>query len=163
MGAALETLASRAGVQAAAVEPASGSTEPPLVLPRRLPSGADRRMHPRRDSGCVVALYCWPNDRPVRPQEMAWRLHSAMLTGLLLDISLGGAGFLIPDEVAAGTTVLIRLTNRVLGDQFDTTATIVRSAPAEAGTWRTVCRFTQPLALEQVQRFGRHVFSSSVV
>lgn len=132
-------------------EPAIDSTE------------SDRRAYPRRDSGCSVSVARSAENGATNPQMAAWQLHSSQLKGALLDISMNGVAFLIPEPLAEDEDLFLRLSNRSFDKQIDTSARVVRIFPDADEQWKIVCKFHKRLSFEQVHDFGRHLFHSDIV
>lgn len=125
-------------------------------------SGAERRALPRRDSACSVQICVVPGGEPTQSQRLEWLLHAARQCGPLVDVSLRSVSVMLGTPVAAGERVILRLTNRRLDKEVDRTARVIRSV-TRAGEWRVVCRFDEPLALEELQHFARFPFGSACV
>ncbi len=117
-------------------------------------SASDRRVFPRRNSGCVVSVRPVSSDEVVDSQQMAWMLHSCQLKGELCDISMSGAAVVLPQPVAQQSAVLMRLRNPRFDRQIDVAATVVRCFEDSDGHWKITCQFKHKLSLEQIQSFG---------
>jgi hypothetical protein len=81
----------------------------------------------------------------------------------MLDVSLRSVSAIMADPVADGERVLLRLTHRRLAREVDRSARVIRSVPWTEGEWKVVCRFDDPLTLEELQHFARHPFGSTCV
>lgn len=93
----------------------------------------------------------------------AWHLHSSSLKGPLLDISMNGVAFLLPQQLSEGEDLFVRLSNRPFDKQIDTAVEVLRVVPEEGDQWKIVCKFHKTLTFEQVHDFGRHLFRSNIV
>jgi len=126
-------------------------------------TGADRRLYPRHDSGCVVSVYRRADTLPLNQQQVEWALHSSRLKGALVDISMNGASFELSEPFDKGENILVRIANRLLDQSVDTSATVVRSLENSDGQWKTVCRFVPNLSYDQVSALGHYQFMSQRV
>jgi hypothetical protein len=145
-----------------------GSSEVPSSVagpssPEAEAGGAERRAVPRRDSACSVHMCVVPRDEPVKSRNAEWLLHAARACGPLVDVSLRSVSAAMADPVADDERVLLRLTNRRLGREVDRCARVIRSVPLGGGEWKVICRFDEPLALEELQHFARNPFESGCV
>lgn len=132
------------------------------AAPPALPRPSDRRAYPRHDSGSVVWVYrCDPSEFPNRPRA-EWLLHAARLKGRLIDVSMNGVAFLVPEPLDAESHLLLRLANPRLDRHIDIEADVLRVIAGQHG-WKIVCRLRRHLSLEQVVQLGRHLFDSRLV
>jgi hypothetical protein len=126
------------------------SAMPPTVLPAtEKPAsggGSERREFPRRDSGCVVSVCRTQDNEPVGPQELDLRLNAGRLKGPLVDLSMNGVAFVLPERLADDELIHLRLTNRRIEKQTD-----------EEGGWKAICRLEHNLPLEDVHEFTRNL------
>ena len=154
---------SRRGGETTIEEPAAKRDRPKETVKTEAPSAADRRAFPRRQSRCAVLVHCCSDKEPFNPQHMEWLLRSARLKGWLIDISMNGVAFLVPEPLKPGHHVLLRLANLRLDCHLDAEADVVRVTEDEEGGWKIVCRLRRNLGLEQVVQFGRNLFDSQVI
>ncbi|MGH7201228.1 MAG: PilZ domain-containing protein [Planctomycetaceae bacterium] len=126
------------------------------------PTAADRRVFPRRESGCVVVAHRLGPGGTVTEQDRDWLLHASALKGRLMDVSMNGAAFLLPQPVVQEERLLLRITNPRLGQSVDAAAHVLRTTEEEGAT-RVVCRFETNLTFEQIRQIGRAQFNSDVV
>ena len=141
---------------------ASHGTPADAGSPSAAISGSERRELPRRDSACSVQICIVPGGEPVQSHRVEWLLHAAQQCGPLVDVSLRSVSIRLPVAVAAGERVLLRMQNRRLGKEVDRAARVIRSVPRH-GEWKVVCRFDEPLLLEELQHFARFQFESACV
>jgi hypothetical protein len=126
-------------------------------------SGMDRRRLPRRESDCIVSICRCRGEERLTAERIAWMLHATKLKGQLIDVSMSGVGFYIKESLAAGSEILLRISNRMVDKQVDTSATIIRSRPVSKGGWDVVCRFHKNLTFEQIHTVGRSLFAATIV
>lgn len=126
-------------------------------------SGMDRRKLPRRESECIVSICRCRGEERLTAERIAWMLHATKSKGQLIDVSMSGVGFHIMEALAAGSEILLRISNRTIDKQIDTSATILRSRAAGDGGWDVVCRFHKHLTFEQIHTVGRSLFAATIV
>lgn len=124
---------------------------------------ADRRAFPRRESGCIVALYVLSPQEALTPDRIDWLLHSTRLKGNLVDVSMSGIALQIEEPVESGKRVLLRVSNRRLDQHVDCPGSVLRCSPARDGLWNVVCRLDKHLSFEQIHLIGKHLFASTIV
>ncbi|MBI3863944.1 MAG: PilZ domain-containing protein [Planctomycetia bacterium] len=147
-----------------ALHPQNRSEAPRVIRPA--PSAglaSDRRKLPRRESECLVAVCPCTTDERLTAERIAWRLHSTQRKGTLLDVSMSGISFCLPEPLPADSRILLRITNRTIDEHVDTTATVLRSREAVNGGWTIVCRFNKNLSFEQIHVVGRSLFAATIV
>lgn len=83
-------------------------------------------------------------------------MHSTRLKGMLIDISLSGVAFLLPEPLKAGDAVVLRLSSRYVDRIVDAEARVLRVTDVN-GYAKIVCRFRRNLAFEDVRDFGRAI------
>jgi hypothetical protein len=126
-------------------------------------SDMDRRGLPRRESECNVSICRCRDEERLTAQRIAWMLHATNLKGQLIDVSMSGVAFHSLESLAAGSRILLRISNRKLDKQVDTSAMILRSRAARDGGWDVVCRFHKNLTFEQIHTVGRSLFAATIV
>jgi hypothetical protein len=153
-------------------DPATGSRdasqEPPRTAGASVPDestgcDAERRGFPRRDSGCVVAVYRKRDVAPITQQHFNWLMRAADLTGGLVDISMSGAAFVLSERLEPGEPILLRISNPRFDRKLDAAAVVLRTSSVGSGEWKVVCRFERNIRFEQVALLGRHLRESSIV
>ncbi len=131
----------------------------------------DRRAFPRRNSGCQVVVYRngqGPSIPPTGESHVEFG-HAGLqsiageLSGLLLDVSMNGAAFLVSEPMERGEEVYVRLSNQQFGRHIDASVTVVRSTAVDNGRWKIVCQFRRNLTFEQVYEFGKQQLASPFV
>lgn len=127
------------------------------------PNPRDRRAHPRRESGCQVAVCPRSAQCNLTPQHIEWALHAAELKGRLVDVSMSGLAMELAEPIEAQTQVYMRISNRNLDRKIDTCGRILRCVENEAGQWNLVCRLEKNLSFEQLHYLGKHLFASTIV
>lgn len=137
------------------VDPASGRDH--------APNPRDRRAHPRRESGCQVAVCARSSQTNLTPQHIEWALHAAELKGRLIDVSMSGLAMELAEPIEAQTRVYMRISNRNLDRKIDTCAKILRCVANGSGQWNIVCRLEKNLSFEQLHFLGKHLFASTIV
>lgn len=115
--------------------------------------GAERRALPRRRGTCNVAVHCCHGPVTLNEQQREWLLHAAWQNGPLLDISLRAVAFVLEDEIAQGTNVLLRVRNRSLGIRVDTVGRVQRTETCKDGV-QIICTLTKPLCLIELDSLG---------
>lgn len=153
------------------------ATPQPAPLPRNAPpeaakspssavrpavSKGDRRLHPRRESACIVSVCVKSTQVELSAQRIAWLLHSSRIKGKLLDVSMSGMALELYEPIDAGAEVLLRINNRNIKSAVDVTAKVLRCT-AQEGYWHVICRLTKNLTFEQIHQVGNHLFSSTIV
>lgn len=142
--------------------PRPGSQSPLNTSPEALP-GMERRKLPRRESECVVSICLCQGEERLTADRIAWLLHSTKLKGQLIDVSMSGVAFHFKESLAAGSRILLRISNRTIDKQVDTSATILRFRAVRDGGWDMVCRFEKNLTFEQIHTVGRSLFAATIV
>lgn len=126
-------------------------------------SGLDRRKVPRRESECTVSIYRCRDEERLTSERISWLLHSTKMRGQLLDVSMSGVAFHAVESLTTGSRILLRISNRTLDKQVDTSATVLRSRATSNGGWDVVCRFNKNLTFEQIHTIGRSLFAATIV
>ena len=116
----------------------------------------------RRDSGCVVSVCLKTADEFLGPQEVDLRLNAGRVQGPLVDLSMNGIAMVLPERLADGDTLHLRLVNRRIDRTVDATATVLKTV-ADGAEWETICRLDQKLALEDVHEFTRLIGAAELV
>jgi hypothetical protein len=119
--------------------------------------GSERREFPRRDSGCVVSVCRTQDNEPVAPQELDLRLNAGRLKGPLVDLSMNGVAFVLPERLADDELIHLRLTNHRIEKQTDASATVLKTVADDEGGWKAICRLEHNLPLEDVHEFTRNL------
>jgi hypothetical protein len=118
-------------------------------------ASSERRAFPRRDgNGRVAVCRLEKDDWPLTPHQIEWRLHATTLKGSLSDLSLQGAGFLLPQAIPVGEAVVVRLFCPRRDHHLDQHATVLGLVP-EGDEWKLMCQFRNNLSLEQISVFSR--------
>jgi hypothetical protein len=66
------------------------------------------------------------------------------------DISQGGVSLILPQRPALGATILLQMTNHVLGFTCDLAGEVRHVTPDERGSWLVGLAFEQPLSLSEL-------------
>ncbi len=123
----------------------------------------DRRSLPRRDGQCSATVCRLRTNGPIQQQQVDWLLHAAHANGQVEELSMTSIALLLPESFESGDRVFLRLCNRRLDTNIDTTATVLRCSEVEDGEWRTVCRLECKLTIEQTHLFGLQFSASEIV
>lgn len=153
--------------------PAASAPRPtvPPPMPKPVTTGpkpvgkvakGDRRLHPRRESACVVSVCVKATQGELSQQRIAWLLHSSRIKGKLLDVSMSGMSLELYEPVEAGSEVLLRVNSRNIKSVVDVTAKVLRCT-AHDGYFNIICRLSKNLTFEQIHQVGNHLFSSTIV
>jgi hypothetical protein len=126
-------------------------------------SAAERRKLPRRESECIVSVWPCRGEERLTGDRISWLLHSTKLKGRLMDVSMSGVAFHLTESLPAESRILLRIANRTIDKQVDTTAVVLRSRAARDGGWDLVCRFEKNLTFEQIHTVGRSLFAATIV
>ncbi len=132
---------------------------------------AERRVFPRRDSGCVVAVcrlgnrehQTPPGITAVNQQTSSWQLHSTHLRGELINISTNGIALQLTEPLQHQERLVLRLSHPGLDFHIDARATVLRCVQQGKRSWRIVCQFDKNLTFQQTQTFGRNQFQFGIV
>lgn len=90
-------------------------------------------------------------------------MQGSKLRGGLVDVSMSGVAFNLPEPLAPKTRVVLRIINRVLGKEVDATAKVLRCLDAAEGGVTVVCRFDRNLSFKQVHLIGRSLCAATIV
>jgi hypothetical protein len=124
---------------------------------------ADRRNLPRRESECNVTICPLASDERPTADKIEWLIHSGKRRGQLIDVSMSGVALHLDEELAPGTRVILRISNRTIDRHVNALARVLRCR-AESGTgWSVVCRFEKNLSFEQIHQIGRNLFAATIV
>ena len=162
-----DTARDRAGATNEREHPSSGRAPSTAAAVIEQPSPAstatDRRAHPRHQSGSTVSVaFVAGGDRPaIESSHVA--PFSARLTGKLIDVSMSGLAFQLPEQIPTGTKVRLRIENRMLNRTVESTGIVVRCQVTEPRGWAVVCRLDKHLSFEQIHLIGRHLFAATIV
>jgi len=144
-------------------------TKQPPARPGSVPAAAppqsamDRRKLPRRESECLVSVCLCRSEERLTSERITWMLYASKLKGRLIDVSMSGLAFHLPESLPAGSRILLRIHNRTIDKQVDTQAEVLRSRAASDGGWELVCRFQKNLTFEQIHTVGRSLFAATIV
>jgi hypothetical protein len=123
----------------------------------------ERRGFPRRISRCTVSLCAETAGGECATFQQAWSLHSSRIKGHLADISRSGLSMTLGRSLELGQSLCIKIENPLFNHSLIAVAQVVRQQPDDKGSWTVMCRFAKPLDLEQIEFFGRHLFTARVV
>jgi hypothetical protein len=143
-------------------EPASAAADAACPSARSRGASRERRAFPRRDSECTVLVHRIAPGTSLDPLNIDWLIHSSKLKGNLVDISMNGVAFQLPEPVDMDERLWLRLVHRMRGF-VDAPGTVIRISPRGDGQWKVVCRLDDNLTFEQVHTLGHYLFSSRYV
>ncbi len=115
------------------------------------------------EGDCTVLVRPFAGDNRPAPERIARLLQAVETQGVLVDVSMSGLALHLTHEVAPGTRVALRISNRAYGKRVDTAATVLRCGPEGDTGWNVVCRLDKNLTFEQIHMIGRDLFASTIV
>ncbi len=114
---------------------------------------AERRLFPRRESGCVVRFV--PQvDQGLTPTSRAWLLHATRHRGHVVDISRSGICFTAPSPSSPGSQLWLRIEHRCWSTTVERSVRVVRAVHHD-DLWHIVCCFAPCLSMAEAQSLSR--------
>jgi len=70
---------------------------------------------------------------------------------------MNGVACVLPERLADGERIHLRLANHRIEKQTDASATVLKTVADDEGGWKAICRLEHNLPLEDVHEFTRNL------
>lgn len=91
--------------------------------------------------------------------DLPLKFRAAGLRGQLLNVSMGGAALLLPEQLSPGESRFVQMSNWNRDITVIREATVTACEPAAAGGWKHFCRFADRLTFEEISELGHAAIS----
>jgi hypothetical protein len=127
-----------------------GSLSPAAKLAR---SRQERRRYPRRAGRCLVAVLPALTGTDEVP-DREWAFRAALLRGPILDLSMGGVSFALPERIEPGQRLDVELRHPHRSGAVVRRVVVIAHHPEAEDRWKLHCRFLRPLSYEEVSQLS---------